>query len=274
MAKTLDLCHDAGMTRNDAARQVLSSHAGGHPRPEDAAERLVAFATAHGFRPSKDHIGLQDLIGAGECLRADDAAAASVILHWDEILRSVWRALHALPPPPEPRAGSLQVLPFREAFLDAPAYGAVITAEDVGASPRLRLPGGQLVLAFDDLDFDDGATPVATPAHVEDALAFGRANAHRPLLVHCQAGQCRSPALALAILADRLGPGRETEAVEGLLAVRPQSAANLLVLSLADAALGRSGALERAWHRHEEGREDLARVRFLRRVAHERFSGA
>lgn len=273
MANAPASCHDGGMTGTDAAAHILASHGIGHPDPEGAAERLLAFAVAHGFRPTRDGIGLADLIGAGATLRAEDDGADAVIRRWDEILRSVWRELHGLPRTAAPEPASVRVLPFREAFLDAPAFGAVITAEDVEASPRLRLAPGrpQLVLAFDDLDFDDGETPVATRPHVEAALAFAGSHEAEALLVHCQAGQCRSPALALAILAHRLGPGREAEAVEQLLAVRPQSAANLLVLSLADEVLGRGGALEAAWQAHEHGREDLARVRFLRRVAHERF---
>lgn len=257
------------------AEAILAAHAAGHPLPEDSVSALLAFARSHGLRLTKDRVGLHDLIGAGAALRAEAPAGKAVAEGWDDILRGAWRSLHGLPAPAAAPPGSVTVLAFREAFLDAPSYGAVITAEDVDAGTRLRLPAGarHLVLAFDDLDHDDGRTPVATAGHVERALAFGRENAARGLLVHCQAGQCRSPALALAILADRMGPGREADAVDALLAIRPQSAANLLVLALADAALGRGGALEAAWGAYEAGREDLARVRFLRQVAHERFGG-
>ena len=66
------------------------------------------------------------------------------------------------------------------------------------------------------------------------------------LLIHCQVGVSRSTAIALAILADRLGPGQEGEALQALLRLRPQAIPNLLVVSLADDLLARNGALRRA----------------------------
>ena len=263
------------LPRTGGADGILASHAAGHPRPDDDALALVEFARHRGFPPTQDRVSLHALVGIGPSLRTHGDAEAGVAGRWDDIVRATLRAQLGLPAVPARAApGSVSVLSFREAFLEAGAFDAVLTVEDVEASRRLRLPGRtQAVLAFDDLDEDDGETPVATAEHVREALRFGRGHADGSLLVHCQAGQCRSPGLALAILADRLGPGKEAEAVERLLAVRPRSAANLLVVSLADEALGRDGALRSAWDAHERGNEDLARVRFLRGVAHERFTG-
>ena len=80
------------------------------------------------------------------------------------------------------------------------------------------------------------------------ALAFAKADEQR-LVVHCEQGKSRSTGVALAILASRLGPGNETEAVENLLSavidpdiVQP----NPLLVRYADEVLGRNGAIENA----------------------------
>lgn len=171
--------------------------------------------------------------------------------------------------------GFVAVLDFKLAERNWREYDAVVTIEDVDASRRFRVDPRsgieQLVLAFDDLDFEDGMTCVATAEHLKAALSFARRHRDRRLLVHCQAGQCRSPAIALAILRDRLGAGKETEAVAELLRIRAISAPNLLALKLADAELECEGALEAAWLDHERTDEDIARLRFLRSAAHELF---
>ena len=56
----------------------------------------------------------------------------------------------------------------------------------------------------------------------------------------------RSAAIALAVIADRLGPGAEREALDRLLAVRPEATPNLVVVELADRILQRSGHLVEA----------------------------
>ena len=53
----------------------------------------------------------------------------------------------------------------------------------------------------------------------------------------------RSPAIALAILAEWLGSGREEEAVAELLKVVPLCTPNSLLVELADKFLGRNGEL-------------------------------
>ena len=56
----------------------------------------------------------------------------------------------------------------------------------------------------------------------------------------------RSPAIALALLADRLGAGREEEAVRKLLEVARLCTPNRLVVEFADKVLGRKGRLVEA----------------------------
>lgn len=170
-------------------------------------------------------------------------------------------------------AGRVAVLGYREALREEAGFDAVISIEDVETSARLRrLPGRpQLVLAFDDLDHDDGETVVASAAQLRAALAFARIHRGGGLLVHCQAGLCRSPAVALAVLADRLGPGAEDDAVRRLFAIRPGCGPNLVALAAADEALGRGGRLRDAWMAAEKGDEALARMRFLKAAAHALF---
>jgi predicted protein tyrosine phosphatase len=77
---------------------------------------------------------------------------------------------------------------------------------------------------------------------VAEALAFARLQ-NGALLVHCHAGISRSGAMAYALLAEALGPGREAQALEELLAQRPIIVPNGRVVMLADQVLGRGGAL-------------------------------
>jgi len=174
---------------------------------------------------------------------------------------------------------SLTVLPLKAARERYREFDGIISIEDANSGEGLRVPASslsslpvgpppfdmaedgegrdgphQLVLAFEDLD--EEGYGAATHQQIVIALAFARLFRDRSLLVHCVKGQARSPALALAILADRLGPGREREAVVELLYIRPDDphdilGPNLHVLKLADAILERNGALFQAWMAYE-----------------------
>lgn len=149
-------------------------------------------------------------------------------------------------------------------------FGAVLTVEDPSLRNGLRFHAtphpDQLVLRFEDVDEWTEGVAVADPAHVEAALDFGRDHRSGTLLVHCKAGVARSTALALAIIADRMGPGMEREAVAALLSGRPQAIPNLLVLEFADAALGRRGALQEAWMEVERSQRGYSDHRDLKRT--------
>lgn len=149
-------------------------------------------------------------------------------------------------------------------------FEAIISIENEGTADNFRMaePEGRqhLVLAFEDIDYDDldGAAPQRR--HLEEAIVFARSHLGKRMLVHCYAGRYRSAAVALAILADRLGPGNEAAAVAELVRVRPEAAPNLIALVHADAALGRDGALHAAWMAHEATDCEFGRrrqVRFL-----------
>jgi predicted protein tyrosine phosphatase len=66
------------------------------------------------------------------------------------------------------------------------------------------------------------------------------------LLIHCEAGISRSTATALIIYAYWLGPGREDEAMERLIAQRPYSSPNRRMVALADELLALEGRLLQA----------------------------
>ena len=63
------------------------------------------------------------------------------------------------------------------------------------------------------------------------------------ILVSCDYGASRSPALAYLFIADQLGPGREAEAFSLTLDIRPVAVPNSLVVRLGDQFLRRDGAL-------------------------------
>lgn len=95
-------------------------------------------------------------------------------------------------------------------------------------------------------DIVDAAAGPAPPAreHVEALLEFSRSwDASQPLLIHCWAGISRSMASAFTILCDRLGPGREEEIALAMRRRAPHAQPNRLLVSHADAALNRGGAM-------------------------------
>lgn len=149
-------------------------------------------------------------------------------------------------------------------------FDAVLTLEDPHARAPLRLrftrkpQPEHLVLAFEDADSDRFGYATATAEQVRKAIAFGRDNRSRSLLVHCLHGVGRSTGCALAILADRFGPGREEAAVAALLLARPSAVPNLVVVGHADALLQRDGTLVAALHQAESQRPDKLATRAQR----------
>lgn len=156
-------------------------------------------------------------------------------------------------------------------------YSGLLTIEDPDARRRLRCdaPPQQLVLRFVDMDAD-WPEPVpsndpwrhrlATKDDVIAALSF--ASNHERLLVHCEAGVGRSTATALAIIAERMGKGREAEAMAEVLRLRPEASPNLRVVELADDILGCDGALLAEVIRHTETNPKIRRRRQLSLAVH------
>ncbi len=130
-------------------------------------------------------------------------------------------------------------------------FEAVLTIEDSSEGSGFRIPewGGveQFVLKFDDTVSDLHGRRPPEAAQVEEALAFARTAEGRKLLVHCEMGVSRSAGVALAVLAERYGHGRENDAVAHLLRIRPVASCNARIVAIADGLLDRKGGLEKAW---------------------------
>jgi predicted protein tyrosine phosphatase len=130
-------------------------------------------------------------------------------------------------------------------------FDAVLTLEDSSEVGGLRIPCSdgveQLVLKFDDAVTDLHGRRPPEAAQVDEALAFARRNDGGKLLVHCEMGVSRSAGIALAVLAERYGPGREDDAVAHLLRIRPVASCNTRIVAISDRLLGRDGLLAKAW---------------------------
>lgn len=143
----------------------------------------------------------------------------------------------------------LHVCSLRSAENRKRQFDAVLSLESPNATRRERLrfhaqPAPEhLVLRFEDLDAGPATVTLPTRDHARQVLKFGRKHVLGKLLTHCVAGVGRSPAAALAVLADRLGPGRELEALDELLRLRPESVPNLALTAAADEELDRGGNL-------------------------------
>lgn len=159
---------------------------------------------------------------------------------------------------PRPGAGVVAVASFTQANRRKRDYTAVVTVEDPatrsGAAMRFtRAPyRPQLVLRFEDVDDRSFGYAHAEADQVMEALAWGRRYQEESLLVHCQHGVGRSAALALAMMADRMGGGSEAQAVTLLFSQRPEACPNLVVVDLADQLLSREGRLLAALAEYEE----------------------
>ena len=110
--------------------------------------------------------------------------------------------------------------------------------------------GNYLELFFGDVISEPDAqackTLPPTTKHVKDALHFASSaltSQSGKLLIFCDYGASRSPALAYVVLAATVGPGREKECLQCIVNIRPDAVPNLYVVRLADSYLARKGAL-------------------------------
>lgn len=105
-----------------------------------------------------------------------------------------------------------------------------------------------LTLYFDDVHWREDGAVWPKIEHVQAILDVGQTALTRqaPLLIHCHMGFSRSPAAALAIVAEALGPGKDIDACEVVRTLAPDADLNRLMVEHADAILERNGALVRA----------------------------
>lgn len=113
--------------------------------------------------------------------------------------------------------------------------------------------GAHLQLQFGDVTSEADAERCNSVApcieDIQRAVGFFReawAGRDSRILVSCDYGASRSPALAYVFIADQFGPGREEEALALTLGIRPVAVPNGVVVRLGDAFLGRGGALLRS----------------------------
>ncbi|MPM99859.1 hypothetical protein SDC9_147054 [bioreactor metagenome] len=128
----------------------------------------------------------------------------------------------------------------------------VLAVSNPGAAPP-KLPwfiGEYLQLWFGDVVSEADAQRCQTKAPTTDdlhrALDFSRSawqSNEAKVLVTCDYGASRSPALAYVLVADQLGFGREPDALDLILQIRLDAVPNRLVVELGDTVLMRKGAL-------------------------------
>ena len=130
--------------------------------------------------------------------------------------------------------------------LDVSTYDGIITIEDTTIREPFRVQTNepkQLILRFDDINkpMDDYIIPQMS--HIKRALEFADKIEDGSLLIHCHAGISRSSAIALAVIAKRLGSGKEEEAVKTLEHINPNCRPNKSIVEMTDELLERDGKL-------------------------------
>ena len=130
--------------------------------------------------------------------------------------------------------------------LDVSTYDGIITIEDTTIREPFRIQTDepkQLILRFDDINqpMDDYVIPQMN--HIKRALDFADKIEDGSLLIHCHAGISRSSAIALAVIAKRLGSGKEEEAVNTLEHINPNCRPNRSIVEMTDELLERNGKL-------------------------------
>ncbi len=131
--------------------------------------------------------------------------------------------------------------------------GSFETLDTAMAQAVLGDVDAMLVLRSDDigvplLGAQRGPTDEQIAAVIDFARAIRAGQPDATLAIHCEHGRSLSPALALAVLADELGAGREAEAVQRLLRLDRDGvmAPNPLAVRQGDDRLWRYGALDAA----------------------------
>ena len=133
--------------------------------------------------------------------------------------------------------------------MDTSIYDGIITIEDSNIENPFRVRSSetqQLVLRFDDISTPIDDLMVPQDIHIERALKFAQLIDDGSLLIHCHAGISRSSAIALAIIAEKLGKGNEEESVKTLEFINPNCRPNKLLVKITDYILNRNMVLYNA----------------------------
>jgi predicted protein tyrosine phosphatase len=109
---------------------------------------------------------------------------------------------------------------------------------------RLVAPQARYHFAFFEDTTNRLGPDAPTLADVEKILDFTRKlPAEAKVLVHCQAGVSRSPAIAYAIVCQHSNPGEEGAGLDYIKSIRPLIVPNELIVALADQLLQREGQM-------------------------------
>lgn len=143
---------------------------------------------------------------------------------------------------------------FREFAVDAPQVPHRLTLSfDDCAAPESHDPITLALFRIQLREAEGIGLRMLPPSfnHAQQIVAFANqiAGVEGSLLCHCLAGVGRSSAAALICLATWLGPGRERDCMELVLATRPSAQPNESLIRFGDAALGRNGRLIEALNR-------------------------
>jgi predicted protein tyrosine phosphatase len=124
--------------------------------------------------------------------------------------------------------------------------------------PRIA-PDNHLIVRVDDITCPADGYTHACEDHIGDLIEFVQQwDRGAPLVVHCYAGISRSTAGAFTA-ACALSPQRdEADIAQALRRASPTATPNLLIVSLADRALGRDGRMVRAIEAIGQGRAAFA----------------
>jgi predicted protein tyrosine phosphatase len=140
-----------------------------------------------------------------------------------------------------------------EALIGPHALSGVISLQKAASSQRtIQIPKNislpHLVLESEALFTQQSVE--TTQGILEEAVQFARQHQSlaAPLLVHCYTGMRRSSTVALAILADRMGPGYENEAIATwYIQELGNTACPKVNIAAVDTYLERDGTLLKAW---------------------------
>jgi predicted protein tyrosine phosphatase len=124
---------------------------------------------------------------------------------------------------------------------------SLLSPSSVDGAWPVSVGDAHLRLTFHDIARARKGLVAPNAAKVAQLLDFAAEwDAARPMLVHCWAGVSRSTAAAFVIACQRAPERSERDIAQALRVVAPYATPNPLVVSLADAALGRAGRMSAA----------------------------
>lgn len=167
-------------------------------------------------------------------------------------MHATGRQQHSEKPPAARKDGSVHVCPLSAvpATVNSSKASRLLTClqdEVLVETPTLIRPENHLRLRIDDISEPLAGFVAPGEEHITDLVDLAHAwGGHGPIVVHCWAGISRSTAAAYTMLC-AINP----DVPEAVIAQRLREASataypNRLMISLADAALGRKGRMVRA----------------------------